>query len=223
MGGRGQAECVNVTCVFSAPDRGPRLASRLVIRESLVARSKFDSAAALRKTPMPKRLAFTLVLIVTMAAGSWAHETSQKPVPNAHRIHWHKYINKEFGFSLRYPDTYRPVTDAEYCKGDIYYSRLLCLERREDPETTIVVTIVNAGPFFIKTNRGGNEYTRQKIGQNLFYCGLGGSMGVGFSDECTFNLRGKTLEFSFSPAETINSGEKINPVMFKSLKTFRTF
>jgi hypothetical protein len=170
-----------------------------------------------------KRLAFILVLIVTIAAESWAQEPSPKPVPSAQKIHWHKYVNKEFGFSLRYPDTYRPITDPEYCLDNEYLRWLLCLERRDDPETKILVTIVTTGPFYIKTNRGGNEYTRQKIGQNLFYCGLAGSMGVGFSDECTFNLRGKTLEFSYSPAETINSGEKINPLMFKSLKTFRTF
>ena len=172
---------------------------------------------------MLKRLAFTLVLIVTLAAGSWAQEPTPKPIPNAQKIHWHKYINKEFGFSLRYSDSYRPITDPEYCKNNDYRRWLLCLERRGDPDTTIMVTIVITEPFFIKTNRGGNEYTPQKIGQHLFYCGLGGSMGVGFSDECTFNLRGKTLEFSFSPAETINSGEKTNPLMFKSLKAFRTF
>lgn len=48
-------------------------------------------------------------------------------------------------------------------------------------------------------------------------------MGTGFSDECTFDLRGKTLEFNFAPAVTVNSGEEINPLMFESLKTFRTF
>ena len=172
---------------------------------------------------MLKRLAFTLVLVVTVAAEPWAQEPSPKPIPNAQEIHWHKYTNKEFRFSLKYPDTYRPITDPEYCKDNDYRRGLLCLERRDDPETKILVTIVTAVPFFIKTNRGGNEYTRQKIGQHLFYCGLAGSMGVGFSDECTFNLRSKTLEFSFSPAKTINSGEKTNRLMFKSLKTFRTF
>jgi len=180
--------------------------------------SNFYSVSALRQTTVLMRLAFTFVLTVTMASESWAQEPSPKSVPNAQKIHWRKYINKEFGFSLRYPDTYGPITDPEYCKD-----RLLCLERRDDPETKILVTIVTAVPFFIKTNRGDNEYTPQKIGQHLFYCGLGGSMGVGFSDECTFNLRGKALEFSFSPAETINTGEKTNPLMFKSLKTFRIF
>jgi hypothetical protein len=144
-----------------------------------------------------------------------------KRIPSAQKIHWHKYINKELGFSLRYPDSYRPITEPDYCKDNFYRRWLLCLERPDDPGAAIIITIVIAEPFFITTNRGGIEYTPQKIGHHLFYCGLGGSMGVGFSDECTFNLRGTTLEFSFSPATTINSGEKINPVMFKSLETFR--
>jgi hypothetical protein len=189
----------------------------------LIPPSNFYSVSAPRINTVLKRLVFTLVLVVTMASKAWAREPSPKPIPNAQKIHWHKYINKEFGFSLRYPDSYRPITDPEYCKDNDYRRCLLCLERRDDPETKILVTIVTAVPFFIKTNRGDNEYTPQEIGQRLFYCGLGGSMGVGFSDECTFNLKGKALEFSFSPAETINSGEKANPLMFKSLKTFRTF
>ena len=168
---------------------------------------------------MLKKLAFVLVLILTLAAGSWA----QEPTPKPQKIHWHKYINKEFRFSLRYPGLYRPITNAEFCRDNDYRRWLLCLERREDPDATIMVTIVISGPFFIKTDRGDNEYTPQQIGQHLFYCGLAGSMGVGFSDECTFNLRGKVLEVSFSPAETINSGYKINPLMLKSLETFRTF
>lgn len=171
---------------------------------------------------MLKRLVFTLVLMATMAADSWAQEPSQKPIPNARKIRWHKYVNKEFRFSFRYPDTYRPITDPEYCKDNGYRRWLLCLERRDNPETEISVTIVIGAPFFVKTNNGGNEYTPQKIGKNLFYCGTGGSMGTGFFDECTFNLRGKTLEFSFPPAER-TSGEEINPLMFESLQTFQAF
>lgn len=172
---------------------------------------------------MLKRLAFMLILIVTPAAVSWAQEPTPKPIPNAQKIHWHKYINKEFGFSVKYPDSYRPTTDAEYCKDDVYRRWLLCLERRDQPDTTIMVTIVMKGPFVIRTDRAAREYTPQKIGHYLFYCAVEGSMGVGAWDECTLNLRGKTLEFSLSPAETINSDEKTNPLMFKSLKTFRTF
>jgi hypothetical protein len=97
---------------------------------------------------MLKRLAFMLVLIVTLAAGSWAQESTPKPIPNAQKIHWHKYINKEFGFSVRYPDSYRPITDQASCGDNDYRRWLLCLERRDDPDTTIMVTIIITGPFF---------------------------------------------------------------------------
>jgi hypothetical protein len=46
-------------------------------------------------------------------------------------------------------------------------------------------------------------------------------MGTGFKDDCTFNLRDKVLEFSFSPAETINTGKKTNPLGTEILRTFR--
>lgn len=164
-----------------------------------------------------------LVMVATLAAEPWAQELTPKANPNAQKVQWHKYINKEFGFSLTYPDSYQPIADAESCKDNKFRRWLLCLARQDDPNTAITVTIVIGVPYFIKTNSGGNEYSAQKIGQHIFYCGLGGSMGTGFSDECTFDLNDKTLEFDFSPAVTMNSGEEINPLMFKSLKTFRTF
>jgi hypothetical protein len=172
---------------------------------------------------MMKKLAVALLLVVALAAKLSAQEPAPKAVPNAPKTHWHKYVNKEYGFSFSYPDTYRPSKDAAFCKDNDFRRYLLCLERRDDSETTIWVTIVTGAPFFIQTNRGDNEYTPQTIGHHRFYCGLGGSMGVGFWDECTFNLKGKALEFNFFPATTINSGETINRVMFKSLETFRTF
>jgi hypothetical protein len=164
-----------------------------------------------------------LILVATLAAEPWAQEPASKVNPNTQKVQWHKYINKEFGFSLTYPDSYQPIADAESCKDNKFRRWLLCLARHDDPNTAITVTIVIGAPYFLKTNSGGNEYSAHKIGQHLFYCGLGGSMGTGFSDECTFDLNGKTLEFDFSPAVTMNSGEEINPLMFKSLKTFRTF
>jgi hypothetical protein len=174
-------------------------------------------------TILQKRLAFMLVMVATLAAEPWAQELTPKANPNAQKVQWHKYINKEFGFSLMYPDSYQPIVDAESCKDNKFRRWLLCLARQDDPNTAITVTIVIGAPYAIKMNSGGNEYSAQKIGQHLFYCGVGGSMGTGFSDECTFDLRGKILEFDFAPAVTMNSGVEINPLMFKSLKSFRTF
>ena len=185
---------------------------------------RMPSTPVVSSKPVLFRLAQTLALMLALASQSWGQSPPSNPPPATKKIHWHKYVNKEFGFSLWYPDTYWPNANSEYCNSDNDYRRwLLCLERRDDPETTITVSIFIKGPFVIPTNRGGIEYTRQKIGQHFFYCGLAGSQAVGLSDECTFNLKGKTLEFSFSPAETPNSGKQINPLMFESLQTFRTF
>lgn len=40
--------------------------------------------------------------------------------------------------------------------------------------------------------------TRKRIGRHIFYCGVVGSMVVGFSDSCVLNLKGKTLQFQFA-------------------------
>jgi hypothetical protein len=164
-----------------------------------------------------------LVLVPALAAEPWGQEPSPKLNPNVRKVQGHKYINKEFGFSFTYPDSYQPIADKESCKDNKFRRWLLCLVRRDDPNAAIKVTIVIGAPFSITTNSGGNEFSALKIGQHLFYCGVGGSMGTGLSDECTFDLKGKTLEINFDPAVTVNSGEEINPLMFKSLKTFRTF
>jgi hypothetical protein len=172
---------------------------------------------------MPKRLEVTLALAAMLAAASWSQAPSSKLNPPAQKIHWQKYVNKEFGFVLRYPDSYQRVAGLEYCRNNQYFKYLLCLVRKDDPDATILVTIDVQGPFYIKSNRADIKYTPQQIGRYLFYCGIQGSMGPGFSDECTYNLKNKMLAINYSPAQTINTGVDMNPLMLKSLKTFRTF
>ncbi|MGA8873779.1 MAG: hypothetical protein WB460_21735 [Candidatus Acidiferrales bacterium] len=168
---------------------------------------------------MLKKSAFILLLILILCLA--AESGAQEPTPETKRVHWHKYVSKEYGFSVKYPDPYRRIADPGFCEGNSYRRYLLCLARRDDPDSKFFVTLVIEGPFAIKTTRGDNEYTPQKIGQHLFYCGLGGSMAVGFSDECTFDLNDKTLEFNVSPAQPTDPTGKINPLMFETLKTFR--
>lgn len=158
--------------------------------------SNFYSGSGLRKTTVLKRLAFTLFLTVTISSESWAQEPSPKPITNSPKIHWHKYINKKFGFSLRYPDAYRPITDPEYCKDNDCRRWSLCLERRDDPETKILVTIVVAVPFFIKTNAGGNEHTLQQIGQRVFYCGREAAWALAFPMNAFSTLMAKHLNLT---------------------------
>lgn len=161
-------------------------------------------------------------LIFISVAASWGQTSSAKPGHNKAQVHWRKYVNKEYGFSFRYPDTYKPTHTDDICKDNNYRRYLLCLERPDDPDASITVTLIIAEPFQVFPLGNGDALPpRQRIGRHDFYCGVGGSMGTGFSDECLFNLRGKTLELSFFPSQTINSSDTTNAIVFKSLRTFR--
>lgn len=170
---------------------------------------------------MVRRLTMAVGLVLAMVTPSSGQTPTPKQGLKAQRIRWHKYVNKDFHFSLWYPDTYRLSDFDGGCKDNKFRRYLLCLERKNDPDSTILVSIVVAVPFFLEPNMGDVLPTRQRIGDRDFYCGVGGSMGTGFSDECIFDLRDKVLEFNFSPAKTINSGMKTNPLASKVLKSFR--
>jgi hypothetical protein len=84
------------------------------------------------------------------------------------------------------------------------------------------VTLIVAGPFRLHSlNNGDALPDRKLIRGKAFYCGMGGSMGVGFDDSCLYDLKGKTLEFAFSPNETINTPHPENALAYKVLNTFR--
>jgi hypothetical protein len=162
-----------------------------------------------------------MVILATVASAR-----GQKPTSSAgtNRHEWHKYVNQHYGLSFWYPDTYQPVSSADTdgkCTETEYDKCLLWLERRDDPETIIWVGI-STQPFRLHSGSGDVMPTRQRIGHHVFYCGMVGSMGVGFSDFCMLNLQGKALEFEFSPTQRWNSSEKKNPLAPKMLKTFRT-
>lgn len=65
--------------------------------------------------------------------------------------------------------------------------------------------------------------TRQRIGRHVFYCGMVGSMGVGFSDSCVLNLKGKTLQFQFNPLDGLNVDDGTKQLETTMLKTLRIF
>jgi hypothetical protein len=71
---------------------------------------------------------------------------------------------------------------------------LLCLERRDDSDTKIWVTIIIAQPFDVYPGSGDVMPSRQGIGHHVFYCGMVGSMGVGFAAE-SFELPGRTEKY----------------------------
>ena len=180
-----------------------------------------SSASIYKHRSMVRRIITAVAFIFAMIAPSWGQQPTPIPGNTGKPVHWRKYVNKEYGISLWYPGVYRPTSSDEICMDNEYRRYLLCLERPHDPEASILVTIVIAQPFHIYPHHGDVMPTRQKIGHHVFYCGLEGSMGTGFSDQCILNLRGRTLEFSFSPAVTVNTSNKTNPLGTKILRTFR--
>jgi hypothetical protein len=180
------------------------------------------SVSALRTRLVLARVLVAGALIFISVAPSRGQISPEKLGHKTAQVHWRKYVNREYGFSFWYPDTYKPAHTNDWCKDNNYRRYLLCLERQDDPDASILVTVIIAEPFHVFPLGNGDALpARQRIGYHDFYCGVGGSMGVGFTDECLFNLRGKTLELNFIPSQTINSSDTTNAIVFKSLKTFR--
>jgi hypothetical protein len=168
------------------------------------------------------RLILAGVVIVVTIASARAQEATSSAETNRHQ--WHKYVNLQYGFSFSYPNTYKAVSPADTdgrCTETEYYKCLLWLAQRDDPETIIWIGI-SRQPFSLHPGSGDVMPIRQRIGHHVFYCGAVGSMGVGYSDFCILNLKGKALEFQFSPAEGVNSSGKTHPLVPRILKTFRT-
>jgi len=151
---------------------------------------------------------FTRVLVATTlcviaTAPSRGQTPSPKPGTKTAAVHWILYVNKEFRFSFWYPNAYRPTSGGEICKDNQYRRYLLCLERPDDPDSSILVTLIVADAFQVHPLGNGDDLpVRRRIGHHDFYCGVGGSMGAGFGDECLLDLRGKTLEITFYPSQT---------------------
>ena len=168
-----------------------------------------------------RRVAMAAAFLLVMTVPTRGQTLTPEQIPNERPLHWRKYVNKDYGLSLWYPNGYKHSNFDGVCKDNEYRRYLLCLKRQDSPDSTILVSIIVAVPFFVGPNNGDVMPIRQIIGHHIFFCGVGGSMGTGFTDECIFDLRDKVLEFRFSPAETINSGTKRNRLGFEVLKTFR--
>jgi len=177
--------------------------------------SPTNSISQLEMT-VKRTMAATLLTLVA-AFSAWGQEHSTKPEPGEKRTRWQKYVNKEFGFSLSYPDTYQPSRREGVCGVNGYDKWLLCLVRRDDPSATIDVSIITSEPFHSRSGAGGLEFSKEKFGHHIFYCGMQGSMGVGYVEQCIYNLRNKTLEFDFCP--TISDDPELIKKMLKTLRT----
>jgi hypothetical protein len=171
------------------------------------------------------RIMFAAVFIIAMCSTLTGQTPAQRSNDTTKQVHWHKYVNRTYGFSLRYPDAYIPVPhpDGEgRCRDYDGYKCLLWLERRDNRGAEIWVTF-DLQPFHLTPNAADLLPTRQLIGRNIFYGGWGGSMAVGFSDNYFLNLKGKTLAITFGQEGSGSPSEETKQLERKILKTLRTF
>lgn len=166
---------------------------------------------------------FAGLFVLAMVASARAQASKPKSAPGTKRVHWRKYVNREYRFSFWYPDTYIPSRADDRCIDNDYSKDLLCLARRDDLEATIWVILVTAEPFKLYPDRSDTMPRRQLIGRHVFYSQVVGSMAVGFADNYDLNLKGKKLEFEFGPDDGVDPSQGTRQLEPKILKTFRTF
>ena len=176
------------------------------------------------------QMIFAMVFILAVVASARGQTPPPKPSVSTKQLHWHMYVNRSYGLSFWYPDMYRPIPppDAEgRCTDRDVYKCLLLLERRDSADGRIWVGIT-VTPFHLYPGSGDVMASRQPIGRHVFYGGVGGSMGVGFTDFYDMNLKGKTLMFVFgpnpddpvNPSSVSKETRQLEPRILKSLRTF---
>ena len=168
------------------------------------------------------RLTMVLGTMLVTLVTTCAQEPKADSDSKAQNAHWHEYVNRKYGVSFLYPDIYGP-TVGDRCKDNYYRRYLLCLVPTGGSDPVISVAVVVAAPFHVSPGSGDVMPTRQRIGRHVFYCGVVGSMGVGFSDSCVLNLKGKTLQFEFDPLDGLNVSDETKKLETTMLKTLRIF
>jgi hypothetical protein len=193
-------------------------------------------AAQFPGTRTPFRSIGLALLLFAIAVPANAQTATAAPHPETRRILWHKYINQEYGFSFWYPDTYKPIPLPPPDNGEKYRyyqyeeKRLLLLQRRDNPEAKIRITI-DIRPFNLHVLAQTHSPTgydpdwiplAHRIGTHDFYFYGAGSGGVEYPDQHFVNVKGKTLEFVFdgpdrgkSPSEETS---KLEQEILRSLR-----
>lgn len=168
------------------------------------------------------RLTVVMAISLAMLTPSWAQMHAANTDSKAPHSHWHEYVNRQYGVSFFYPDPYKPTVAGDRCKDNYYRRYLLCLTPMggsDDP--AISVSVIVGELFHVSPGAGDVMPTRQRIGRHVFYCGVVGSMGVGFSDSCVLNLRGKSLQFLFNPLDGLHVNDETKQIETTMLKTVR--
>jgi hypothetical protein len=169
------------------------------------------------------RLTVVVIFVLAGVASTYGQTPEQKTSEGVRHLRWHKYVNREYGISFWYPDVYVDVprgVAGERCTDTGFRKCLVWLARRDNPDVGIWMTI-SVEPFGISEFSNGMP-SRRLMGRNVFYSGLAGSMGVGFSDRYDMNLKGKTLMIIFGPDDNSGTSEEtkeLEPKILKSLQT----
>ncbi len=172
-----------------------------------------------------RRMLLAVICALVMVPCLPGQTLAQKSNDTTKQAHWHKYVNRTYGFSFWYPDTYEPVPHPYpegWCRDTDDYKCLFWLVRRDHRGGGIWVH-VDLQRFHLWPGAGDVTPTRQLIGRHIFYGGMRGSMAVGFSDSYDMNLKGKTLSIEFGPDDSVNPSEETKQLEHKMLKTLRTF
>lgn len=179
-----------------------------------------------------KTLIFAGFLVFAMVASA----RGQTPTPNhAERTkqrHWQKYVNRKYGFSFWYPDSYKPTLPPATPQRIMDYENLLILLQRRDNSDATIWMILDMRPFNLRTMSESHSPTGwdpdwvpkgHTIGRHIFYFYGAGGGGVEYPDQYFVRLRGKTLEFEFDgPYEQQKSPSGETPQLEpKILRTFR--
>jgi hypothetical protein len=177
---------------------------------------------------------FAGLLILTTIVQVHAQALSAKSSGPDRPRHWHKYVNKSYGFSFWYPDPYRPVPLPRPDSGDEFRAkadhekRLLLLHRRDDPDAKIWVSVevraFDLDALMQSHSPTGVEFPPApgRIGTHVFYFYGAGGGGVNYPDQYFVNLRGKILHFDFDgPYEYKSPDGETRDLEPRALKTFR--
>jgi hypothetical protein len=146
-------------------------------------------------------LIFSLV-VINSACGQTAAHTNATVAVKKKTSHWKVYVNRNYGFSFRYPRQYSPETKASNNRYKKFELHLVTLTQI-DPDIQILVALIDE-PFDLQNlvrigAPTGVEYppAAMRIGRYTFYWYGPGGGGVDYPDRYFVNLKGKTLLIDF--------------------------
>src|SRR5439155_20594308 len=90
------------------------------------------------------RLTVVMAIRLAVLTPSWAQMHPPDTDSKAPQVHWHEYVNRQYGVSFFYPDPYKPTAAGDRCKDNYYVRYLLCLAPvagSDDPAISVSVIV----------------------------------------------------------------------------------